>query len=158
MVGLTQRERQIESCIDRGLKVPEIAAELGISERQVNLVWSYRSETEGLRQRADVEQGSQLLAAALKQGGGMKPLSSYERQRLRQQLSRDDGMSGRKNEAAHCTTLTVIPIRRPCPVERRPAVPLDTRPPAFGREPCPYCGTRGDLGCAHFAPCEQVGA
>lgn len=30
--------------------------------------------------------------------------------------------------------------------------PSDPRRPAFSREPCTYCGTRGDLGCKHQSP------
>lgn len=100
---------------------------------------------EQIKANSAIERGSQSLA---------KALTTYQRSRLRQQISRDDGMNGRRNDAANCTTLTVIPINRPCPVERRPAVPLDTRPPAPSRNPCPRCATRGDLGCAHFAPFE----
>jgi DNA-directed RNA polymerase specialized sigma24 family protein len=32
---------------------------------------------------------------------------------------------------------------------------LERRPIAPGRDPCPKCETRGDLGCDHFAPCEE---
>jgi hypothetical protein len=44
----------------------------------------------------------------------------------------------------------------PRPVLSAPLRAVDTRPRAHGRDPCGYCSTRGDLGCAHFAPCEEV--
>lgn len=53
------------------------------------------------------------------------------------------------------------PARVPAPARKTPgyrAMGLHQLRPAFGRDPCPYCGTRGDLGCAHFAPCEGVPA
>lgn len=87
-----------------------------------------------------------------------KALSDYNRARLRQQMSRDDGMSGRRSEAASGSSLTFLPVRRPCPVATVPSRTADSRPQASGREPCPRCATRGDLGCAHFAPCEPVSA
>lgn len=31
----------------------------------------------------------------------------------------------------------------------RPPDPSDRRPPAFSRDPCVRCGTRGELGCTH---------
>lgn len=37
-----------------------------------------------------------------------------------------------------------------------PTVVGDTRPPAWSREPCRVCATRGDLGCAHQRPFEEV--
>jgi len=44
--------------------------------------------------------------------------------------------------------------RPPPPV--RAAEPGDRRPLARSRNPCPRCGTRGDLGCAHFRPVETA--
>jgi hypothetical protein len=34
----------------------------------------------------------------------------------------------------------------------------EARPPAPGRDPCVRCGTRGDVGCTHRAPCEPLEA
>lgn len=75
-------------------------------------------------------------------------------------LSADRPLSAaaRLDLARRLTTLHPLPIARPCPVDTRPVAPADKRPPAFGRDPCPYCATRGDLGCAHFAPCEGAPA
>lgn len=49
--------------------------------------------------------------------------------------------------------LKPLPIKRPTPVAAKPAVENDRRPRAASHEPCPFCSTRGDLGCDHFAPC-----
>ena len=38
-----------------------------------------------------------------------------------------------------------------------PPAPGDRRPPAFSREPCARCGTRGEVGCAHQAPFLEEG-
>lgn len=49
-----------------------------------------------------------------------------------------------------------LPVNRPTPVFRFPAPAVDRRPPALSRGPCPYCETRGDLGCAHQRPYEPA--
>jgi hypothetical protein len=41
------------------------------------------------------------------------------------------------------------------PAPTMPAVAGDPRPPAWSREPCRVCATRGDLGCAHQRPFEE---
>jgi hypothetical protein len=51
----------------------------------------------------------------------------------------------------------VLTLDRAANVEAHPLEEDDHRPPALGREPCTYCGTRGDLGCAHFSPFEEPG-
>jgi len=38
----------------------------------------------------------------------------------------------------------------------RHSIPMQSFPVAAGRDPCPRCGTRGDLGCAHQRPAETV--
>lgn len=49
-----------------------------------------------------------------------------------------------------------LPLRRQASVLSAPAVPgsVDRRPVAASRDPCPFCETRGDLGCAHQRPYE----
>ena len=62
----------------------------------------------------------------------------------------------RRTEANRLTTRNPLPIARDCVELSVPALgDADTRPLAASRDPCLNCGTRGDLGCAHFAPCEQ---
>lgn len=78
--------------------------------------------------------------------------SDFNRGRLRVLVRSGDGMDGRSNPAAKNSTLTPLPVGRPCPVEARPSAAGDTRIPAPSREPCPRCAIRGELGCAHFAP------
>lgn len=29
------------------------------------------------------------------------------------------------------------------------STPLENQPPRVSRDPCPYCGVRGDIGCRH---------
>lgn len=78
----------------------------------------------------------------------MNPFSSdfVREQKERYSLRKMAGFSGGGVGAP-------LPIRRPTPVRSVPAVECDPRPQAASREPCPYCSTRGDLGCDHFAPC-----
>ena len=46
-----------------------------------------------------------------------------------------------------------VPIDRPTPVLRHTPPPgADRRPIALTRDPCPRCGTRGELGCKHQQP------
>jgi hypothetical protein len=49
----------------------------------------------------------------------------------------------------------VLALDRP-PAPTMPTVVGDPRPPAWSREPCRVCATRGDLGCAHQRPFEEV--
>lgn len=46
----------------------------------------------------------------------------------------------------------VLEHGKPVAVAIAPAEHDDARPAALTREPCPKCGTRGDLGCTHFSP------
>ena len=65
----------------------------------------------------------------------------------------------RRAEAGRLTTLNPLPIDRACPELATPSTGAhDPRPQAHGRDPCPKCEIRGDLGCAHFAPCEAAPA
>lgn len=77
---------------------------------------------------------------------------------LRQQQASANGTAGLNGEAGRTSTLAVIPISRPCPIRVMPARHelLETRPIAASRNPCARCGTRGDLGCSHFAPFEPA--
>lgn len=52
------------------------------------------------------------------------------------------------------TTLNPLPIARACPELQHAGT--SGRYPAAGRDPCPFCATRGDLGCAHFAPATRI--
>jgi hypothetical protein len=52
-------------------------------------------------------------------------------------------------------TTLVQSLDRP-PAPRMPTILGDRRPPAWSREACPVCATRGDLGCAHRRPFEEV--
>lgn len=45
-----------------------------------------------------------------------------------------------------------LPVDRPAEVEHFAPAGDDRRPFAAGREPCPRCGARGDLGCRHQRP------
>lgn len=63
----------------------------------------------------------------------------------------------RYQRAMRLTTLVPLSINRPAPVLTAPEQEGDTRPIAPGRDPCPRCETRGDLGCAHFRPAGSPG-
>ena len=47
-------------------------------------------------------------------------------------------------------------LMRPAPVLEYQPGALDLRPQAAGRDPCPRCNIRGDLGCAHQSPAPEV--
>lgn len=47
-------------------------------------------------------------------------------------------------------------LKRPAPVLQFQPEAMDRRPTASGRDPCPRCYIRGDIGCAHQRPCETV--
>jgi hypothetical protein len=49
-------------------------------------------------------------------------------------------------------------LLRPMPVLHYHPETVDMRPRAAGRDPCPRCEIRGDIGCIHQAPCEAVEA
>jgi hypothetical protein len=53
------------------------------------------------------------------------------------------------------TAMEPIDLDRP-PPPISAAIAGDQRPLAWGRDACPFCGVRGDLGCKHFRPAEQV--
>lgn len=76
---------------------------------------------------------------------------------LRDQARHSRTRYRRLKQAQSTGTVTdPLEIDRPCPVATRPANPSDRRPPAHGKNPCGRCGTRGDLGCEHYAPCEPI--
>lgn len=79
--------------------------------------------------------------------------------RQAEQLVTDANTPAERRRDARKLSATVhdpLPIARLCPVLAAPACPADPRPPAFSRAPCPRCGTRGELGCAHQAPFEPA--
>ena len=55
------------------------------------------------------------------------------------------------SELMDVTAGETAPARPAVPVAFRPA-PAWARPIASGRDPCPRCGVRGDLGCRHQRP------
>ncbi|WP_338445922.1 hypothetical protein V5F89_12305 [Pelagerythrobacter marensis] len=50
------------------------------------------------------------------------------------------------------TAMANLPHRKTVAAMSQPQTANDRRPPRENREPCPFCATRGDLGCCHFAP------
>ncbi len=48
-----------------------------------------------------------------------------------------------------------LPVDRPTPV-LTPSIIVPGQPIAASRAPCPRCGTRGDIGCAHQRPMEAL--
>jgi DNA-binding MarR family transcriptional regulator len=103
-----------------------------------------------------------LEAAEMSRSGGCAPREEFA---FRQH---ERAMEGGSDELAKALKRYAAEVRlerqaiAPTSARRMPGyrvrAAFDSRPPAFNREPCPHCGTRGDLGCAHFAPCEQVTA
>jgi hypothetical protein len=85
-------------------------------------------------------------------------LSFADRRRLRLAIGIDDAKSGRSSPALRNGGRAVIELHREARVRARPLQldGRDPRPRAVGRDPCPNCGARGDLGCDHFAPCAPV--
>ncbi|WP_375290879.1 hypothetical protein [Qipengyuania sp.] len=55
-------------------------------------------------------------------------------------------------EASVSRAVAPLPVNHAFSVQGRTTLALVQRSPAPSREPCPRCATRGDLGCAHFAP------
>lgn len=131
--SMYKSELEIFKRYDAGQSPDEIARETGLSRAKISSTLSLQSEAGSVAMVADLAGGSQRLAEALKQAGAFA-----ERHREARKLS--------------ATALDPLPIGRACPVLVAPAKPADPRPPAFSRGPCPRCGTRGDLGCAHQAP------
>lgn len=75
---------------------------------------------------------------------------------LRRELAKDDAR--RLTSLPAFAPIAAPSLERLAPVMAAPARPLDPRPPALSRGPCPRCGTRGELGCAHQAPFEPLQA
>jgi len=75
-------------------------------------------------------------------------------------LANDPDIAAREERlrrALKLGSLKPIPIVRACPVLTAPTEPDDLRPVAASGSTCPWCGTRGVYGCAHFQPSERVG-
>jgi len=91
---------------------------------------------------AEVEQVAQRRALATVAGGGVNPLAH-------------DGSAGDQTRPAH-------PGRRhdaeggisPAGPSAAGGRPDSGRPDSVDRSPCPHCGVRGDIGCAHQRPGE----
>ena len=54
------------------------------------------------------------------------------------------------------TAMANIPHGKSVAILTRPRSARDHRPMRESREPCPFCQTRGDFGCKHFAPFEEA--
>lgn len=137
--SMSRREFECIARWDRGQSIEQIVRETGWPRDQVNSALSLMSTEEERNQLSSTRRGSASLAAAI--------MRECEAAAARRAVA--STMSG--------TAMHKLSLERPAPRQLR-QVPGDRRPPAAGREPCPYCQTRGDLGCAHFAPCEPVTA
>ena len=131
--SLNKAELEVLTRYNGGRNPRAIAVGMGGSANTVSKALGYQSEREGLRQIADIESGTMRMAEALK-GAGAFAARRIEARKL------------------SATALDPLPISRPCPVLAAPACAADRRPVAMSRGPCPRCGTRGELGCAHQAP------
>lgn len=99
-----------------------------------------------------------LAACAI--GNPAEPAIRSGTDRLRAAMMREAAASTARRVHARTlsgTAMARLTLDRPPSRTLRAALDPDL-PPAPDRNPCPRCGTRGDLGCAHFAPCEQVPA
>lgn len=90
-------------------------------------------------------------AKKLKAGAGQTPreLAVSMDEERRRDISHECFSIELLNRLLGATPRGMIPhARRGAPGGRRP-IPMQSFPVAAGRDPCPRCGTRGDLGCAH---------
>lgn len=124
--GLTQADSQIVTLFDAGLSAEQIRRKLSKSARQVSVAIQYTSESGSLRQVKDLRTGSQRLLETL-------------------------------TDQSSAPAPTCPPPERRLGASLAPgALQSRPRPVAFSREPCPRCGTRGDIGCAHQGPCAPL--
>ena len=134
---LSKFELEVLKRHDAGQSREDIARDMGVKPGRVTTALSLTSETEGRNLIADLHRGNSLFLAAM---------AEAQAQGERRQAARELASTCKRS----------LPLDRPAPVQAHPISGHDARPPAASREPCPYCQTRGDLGCAHFAPCEPV--
>lgn len=131
-----------------------------------------RGGAEAVIRAADLEEAQQLVAARrLARGEGLPepaepPCQAIETtakavndafvRRIQREAMRSAERSGARRAVAR--KLSAI-VHDPLPLARAPercspatAARVAGKPMALGRDPCPRCGARGDLGCDHFAP------
>lgn len=117
---------------ERGMSRKDIAEKTGISPSVVRRAANLAADDEWSARKKDLAEASATLRDA---------------------ISDEAALVMRRRQAARATGHTApLECQGPRPVLR--AAPVDPRPIAAGRDPCPRCGTRGDLGCRHQAPFE----
>lgn len=132
--GGKSAEAEVLHRYDSGQSARQIMAEAGIAPAIVRRALSLTGDDERRRRREDCEAGSDRLREAV-----ARECAAREKRR-RQAASIQTVGSPIEHEGSH-------------PILRTPSFGrFDERPRAAGRDPCSYCGVRGDIGCKHQRP------
>lgn len=141
--SLARAEFEVLTRLDAGQSPRQIIAETGFTPTRVSTAISLTSEAESRRMEKNVRQGSTALREAL-----------FNEAAAREQRFKDArALSGTRSVTAVSRFAALTPKSLAAHFEIDKAV---DRYPAPTREPCARCGTRGELGCAHFAPFEEI--
>lgn len=132
--------------LQRLAKTGAIKLESGAIERRITIVATGKQTAVSASFRTREEAKTSETAAAMRRG--------QEARRKAMEEARQSSL--RRAEAYRLTTRNPLPIERDTRELIVPAKAVDQRPIAWSREPCIRCGTRGDLGCAHQQPYQEL--
>lgn len=129
-----KRDSQVATVLhlyEKGLSQQDIIEETGLSAVAIRRAVDLTGDDELRRRSRDCATGSAALREAI-----------FAQSAEREQRRRAARSIGHGAPLQHAGPHPVLHLAS------------GARPPAAGRDPCPRCGTRGDLGCRHRAPCE----
>lgn len=129
--GLSASEAEVLRRRDAGEPLETILVETGINKSVAQRALGFASESGTLQMQGDLRSGSASLRDAIF-------AASAERSERRRVAGKFANVSD------------PLPVDRPSPIAEFIVAGVDHRPEANGRNPCGRCGTRGDIGCAHY--------